>query len=381
MKRAVIITGHFPFQKRRGSILWVSQHLQEMGWHVTHVTVGYSWLSVIKPDQRLTALDYKPKTGVQVHSTTLSTIFGFSPLHPVRTGHAFVDQILARLKSLFINYWRPRLRKPLREADLVICESGAPVLLGPLLTQFAPTAARVYRVNDDIRLLNAPDHLINTEHEMLPKFSRVSSANMSLTKRFMHQNTTIDAMGVPNTQLKKPRKSPYMDKSSHRVAVCGGTTQLDQRSLRWIAQNRPNWQIHVLGRVKKTVPIPPKNITFHGEISFEEVLDFIAFADIGLAPYIDKPGIEYQTTNSNRMLLHRFYGLPILGPDRLCNPTVPNIIGYSEPNALDRCEVLKKQPESIPDWSELALSLAQNGEIEPPTDVSCDPETSVWLRM
>lgn len=77
------------------------------------------------------------------------------------------------------------------------------------------------------------------------------------------------------------------------------------------------------------------------------MLDFIAYADVGLAPYIDKPGIEYQTINSNRMLLYRSYGLPILGPDRLCNPTVPNIIGYSEP----------------------------------PSDVSYDPETSVWLRM
>ena len=135
------------------------------------------------------------------------------------------------------------------------------------------------------------------------------------------------------------------------------------------------------GPCEKTRPNTPPNITFHGEISFEEVLDFIAYADIGLAPYIDKPGIEYQTTNSNRMLLYRYYGLPILGPDRLCNPTVPNIIGYSEPNALDRCEVLKRQPETIPDLSELALSLVQNGEIEPPTDVSYDPETSVWLRM
>ena len=166
MNRAAIITGHFPFQKRWGSILWVSHHLQKMGWHVTHVTVGCSWLSAIKRDPRLAARGYKPKLGAQVRSPTLTTIFGLSPLHPLRTGFTLVDQPFARLKSLFINYWTPRLRGSLREANLVICESGAPVLLAPLLTKYAPTASRIYQVNDDMRLLNAPAYLVRAEQEI-----------------------------------------------------------------------------------------------------------------------------------------------------------------------------------------------------------------------
>jgi 2-beta-glucuronyltransferase len=77
-----------------------------------------------------------------------------------------VDQPFVRLKSLFINYWKPRLRGFFREVNLVICESGAPVLLAPLLTKYAPTASLIYQVNDDMRLLNAPAYLVRAEQEI-----------------------------------------------------------------------------------------------------------------------------------------------------------------------------------------------------------------------
>ena len=370
MKRAVIITGHFPFQKRRGSVLWVSHHLQKMGWHVTHVTVGYSWLSYLKTDQRLKALDYKPKQGQQCHSVTLTAIFGFSPVHPARSGHHVADKLISAFQGLFKAYWRPRLKGPLVIADLVICESGAPVLLAPLLSKYAPLAARIYRVNDDIHLLNAPDFLQKAEVENAQHFTRISSANQGLTKQFRHRNITLDPMGVPIIQLDEMHPSPFSSVLNQKVAVCAGTTQLDQDALFWIAKSRSNWQVHVLGRTRGERSNRPPNLIYHGEVNFDDIVGFVQHADIGLAPYTDQVGIEYQTTNSNRMLLYRHFGLPILGPDRLCDPSLPSIIGYSDPNALDRCESMPKRPEAIQDWSELAIALTQNAEMVPPTDVA-----------
>jgi 2-beta-glucuronyltransferase len=370
MKKVVIITGHFPFQKRRGSILWVSDHLQKMGWHVTLVTVGYSWLSYLKSDRRLKALNYKPKQGLHVHSHSLTTIFGFSPIHPAKSGIQVMDKALFVCRALFESFWRPRLRQSLENAELVICESGAPVLLAPLISEYAPTAARIYRINDDIGLLNAPDFLVRAEVENQHHFTRISSANQCLIRKFSHKNRTIDLMGIPRSRMKKVMPSPYQKSNIQKIAVCAGTTQLDYEALVWIAQSRPNWQVHVLGRSKVSQEKSPKNLIYHGEVKFDDVVNFIAHADIGLAPYIDKPGIEYQSTNSNRMLLYRHHGLPILGPDRICDPSLPSIIGYSDPTALNRCEVIPRQPEVIQDWSILAMALAQNPEIAPPTDVA-----------
>lgn len=377
MKRAVIITGHFPFQKRRGSILWVSLHLQKMGWHVTHVTVGYSWLSYLKGDQRLKALGYKPRRGQHVCSDTLTTIYGLSPVHPVKTGVHIADKCLAKMQRLFVAYWRSKIRNPLQDADLVICESGAPVLLAPLLSKYAPHAPRIYRVNDDIRLLNAPDFLTKAEVENQHHFTRISSANQVLTSRFEHVVTTVDPMGIPTRQMESQRPSPYTRLKNQKIAVCAGTTQLDHKALAWVAQARPNWQVHVLGRIRGNLTPCAPNLFYHGETPFEEVLGYVAHADIGLAPYIDRPGVEYQTSNSNRMLLYRHHGLPILGPDRLCDPSISNIIGCSDPNALDRCEIMPVLPETIQDWSALAITLTQNPEIVPFTEISYVPAMSL----
>jgi 2-beta-glucuronyltransferase len=370
MKRAVILTGHFPFQKRGGSILWVSEHLQKMGWHVTHATVGYSWLSLLKPDPRIAALGYTPKHGARIVTNTLTTIYSLSPIHPLRTKFPMINKFLDAYSGLFKSHWDRKLRGPLTNADLVICESGAPILLAPLLTKYAPNAARIYRVNDNIRLLNAPNVLIKAEHKNQSHFTRISSANLGLIRPFEHHNKTIDPMGIPLDRISKSRPSPYTFTKDKKIAVCAGTTQLDGHALAKIAQQRPNWQIHILGRIKPNqVPTAP-NIMYHGEQEFDTLLAYVQHADIGLAPYIDSKGIEYQTTNSNRMLLYRHHGLPILGPDRLCDRNMPSIIGYSDPNALDRCEAMQRQPEAINDWSTLAIALSQNPEIVPPTVTS-----------
>lgn len=94
MKRAVLLTGHFPFQKRLPSMLWVSHHLRAARWHITHVTVGYSWLSKIFGDVRLTTLDGPPHHGIHHHVTNLTSIYSLPPIHPVKTNRAPINRLL-----------------------------------------------------------------------------------------------------------------------------------------------------------------------------------------------------------------------------------------------------------------------------------------------
>lgn len=380
MKRAVLLTGHFPFQKRRPSMLWVSHHLRAAGWHLTHVTVGYSWLSKIFGDVRLSALDSPPHYGCHQHGPRLSSIFSLPPLHPIETGNPRLSRLLEPGYRLFTRHWRRQLRSPLARADLVICESGPPVLLGPLLAEQAPQAARIYRVSDDIRLLNAPDILLRAERDHR-HFTRISTASPHIAARFAdHPNVTLDPIGIPQAEIRVSTADPHPRPRPGPIAVCAGTTMLDTAALTRLSDARPRWQIHILGRLRQTPPQRP-NITWHGEQDFETTLAHIAHADIGLAPYCDAPGVEYQTTNSNRILLYRHHGLPTLGPDRLCHPSLPSILGYNSPDALQRCETWQRRPESVPDWKELADRLSQNGVTEPPETTSTPPPTAENPRV
>ena len=379
MKRAILLTGHFPHQLRKPSMLWIAEHLQTMGWHVTLATVGYSRLSQLRRDPRLTALPSPPNPGQKALSASLSHVFALPLAHPIKTRNTALNRLSEALLPHVLHHWERRLAPHLPGADLILCESGPSTLLAPILARHAPHAPRIFRVNDDIRLLNAPDALIRAEQQHAPLFTRISTASPHIARRFAsHPNVTLDPMGIPHAEIKVANSDLF--EHSHPVAVCEGTTQIDMAALARIADDCPHWQIHVLGRLRQTPPQRP-NITWHGEQSFQTTLDHIASADIGLAPYTDAPGIEYQSTNSNRILLYRHFGLPILGPDRLCHPSAPSIIGYSDPDALFRCETWIRQPEPIPDWSELAEKLAQNGVTEPPRDVTTDPFTTVKSRV
>ncbi|MEM6897251.1 MAG: hypothetical protein AAF576_07700 [Pseudomonadota bacterium] len=379
MKRLVFLTGHFPQQKRRTSMLWVTDHLQAQGWHVTYATVGYSWLSKLLGDRRLKTLDHPPRTGRRELSPTLTEVFGWSPYHPVTWPSRALTHSAEALNPLFERYWEPRLAEPLAMADLVIVESGPPVALAALAARLAPRATRIYRVSDHIRLLNAPETLLKAERAH-HHFHRISTGSSLIAARFSdHPNVTIDPMGVPHDQVARPRPDPYT-RSGAPIAVCAGSTLLDMDQIANTARAAPYWQIHVIGRLKAEPPAL-LNVTWHGELPFETTLAHIQHADIGLAPFQDVAGVEYQITNSNRILLYRHAGLPILVPGRLATPDIPSLIANTAPDWQAQCESYGRRPEPIPDWSALAQALIQNGETEPPEYVHTSPVTTTKPRV
>ncbi|SNR85432.1 hypothetical protein [Puniceibacterium sediminis] len=367
-KRAVILTGHFPVQKRRGSILWLSDNLRDNGWHVTIITVGYSWVSKLRGDKRFQSLEAPPLPGETRHDETLTAVFGYAPLHPFSLRKPALDALLEPLHRIFPAYWRRRLPKYLADADLVVVESGQPVMLAPIARAAAPGAAMVYRVNDDVTVLGLPNFISLAEMRYASLFDRISVASPHLARRFERFGTVArDPMGVSKALLDRDMPDPFAGAPrATREAVCAGTTQFDMPSVLAIARLRPDWRFHIFGRLRGDAIDKPGNLVLHGERPFEETAAWVRHADIGLAPYLDKPGVEYQTVNSNRMLMYRYFGLPMIGPERLCDPEVPSLVGYrpgSEPSiraALDRLEGMGRGPSdpSVQDWSVLYERIA-----------------------
>ncbi|MCC5973625.1 MAG: hypothetical protein JJT81_06190 [Rubellimicrobium sp.] len=363
MRRAVLLTGHFPVQKRRGSLHWLSEGLRAKGLHVTHATLGYSWLSVLRGDKRLTVLDERPRQGLHRLGPGHDALFHYSPLHPFSIGRVAADRWLRPLGGQFVAWWMPRLRQVLEGADLIVVESGPQVLLAPAIRAAAPNARLIYRVNDDLRLMRLPLWLAEAETAVQHAFDRISTASPELARRFAHTRVTLDGMGVPRPPLARPRPHPFPPRARIE-AVCAGTTQIDLPALVRIARAQPHWRLHVLGRLSGRAGRAralPANLILHGEQDFDRTIGHVAHADLGLAPYRDVPGIDYQRWSSNRMLLYRHFGLPILGPDRLCHPDLPAIIGYCDPQVWTRCETMPRRPEAVPDWSELTDRILNDG--------------------
>ena len=355
-------------QHRRASLPWLWHHLQAQGWHVTVVTIGYSWLSRLLGDRRMEGVQPVPDVGLTVHSPLLSSVFGFAPIHPVSTRSPTLDALLEPVHHLHQRYWQPRLAPLLARADLVVLESGAPVLLAPDIRHYAPNATLVYKIADDIRALGLPRFVVEAEKRHAHLFDRISVASPVLAARFARLGPVrMDPLGVPRDILDAAGPAPAGLGSSGRInAVCAGTTLLDMSSLVRMARLRPDWRLHVIGRIRSKPRNAPDNLLLHGERPYAETAAWVRYANIGLAPYTDSPAVAYQATHSNRLLMYRYFGLPVIGPEQLQKAGHAALIGYSPGDdhslarAMKTAEKTPRRPEhhTIPDWSEFARRIA-----------------------
>jgi 2-beta-glucuronyltransferase len=231
----------------------------------------------------------------------------------------------------------------------------------------APAVPIVYRASDDVRLLGLPSWLCEEEIAAAPLLDRISVASPILARRWEgHAGLAIDPIGVPKARLAEDPGDPYPSPRARIEAVCAGTTLIDMDQALTLARLFPHWRITVIGRLKRRPAHLPPNLRLTGERPFDETAAHIRHADIGLALYADRPGIEFQTAQSNRMLLYRHFRLPIIGPRRLCDPSLPSVIGYDPRDATSMAEAaaralaLPPLPEdpTIPDWDLLFTRIA-----------------------
>ncbi len=366
MRRALILTGHFPQQARRAGIPWLADRMQSDGWHVTLATLGYSRLSHLTGDRRLEGAT-PPPIGTTALSSTLTAIYGLPAVHPVSLRSPGLDRLATPLFAGFIRYWSRRLAKPAALSDLIVVESGPPLLLARALRAAAPGTPMVYRASDDIRLLNQHPMIVAEETSAAHLFDRISVASPLLARRWSgHPGLAIDPVGIPKGQLAAEQPDPYPPPRARTEAVCAGTTLFDMDQALRLASLLPDWRITVIGRLRSRPDTPPRNLRLTGELSFDTTTAHIRHADVGLALYADRPGVEYQIAQSNRILLYRHFRLPILAPHRLCSLATPSIIGFDPCNdesmrqAAARALALPPVPrdDDIPDWDLLYTRIA-----------------------
>jgi 2-beta-glucuronyltransferase len=366
MKRALILTGHFPQQARRAGIPWLADRMQADSWHVTFASIGYSRLSRLTGDRRLQGVT-PPPLGTTKIGPTLTTIYDLPLLHPVSLRSPSLDRLITPLFTPFIRFWSYRLAAPAAQSDLIVVESGPPLLLARALRAAAPATPIVYRASDDIRLLNLHPMIVAEETAAAPFFDRISVASPLLARRWTdHPGLAIDPVGIPKSQLAADQPDPFPMPRASTEAVCAGTTLFDMDQALRLARLMPDWRITVIGRLRSRPDTVPPNLRLTGELPFDTTTAHIRHANVGLALYADRPGVEYQIAQSNRLLLYRHFRLPILAPHRLCDPNTPSIIGFDPRDdddirkAAARALALPPPPPDpdIPDWDLLYTRIA-----------------------
>ena len=308
--------------------------LADQGHRVYFITVGFSRISDIKKDTRRPARPYNQWLKIGTNYTKFSWMPYF---HPCLNGLA-KNRVVRKVFSLYPYQFPRSALAELKNADLFIVESGAGLMLVPRLAKYCTNAKFLYSVSDRLKTLDAHPAILQGEADALPHFDAIRVPAAVMKNDFTpglpvhHINP-----GLHKSLFDHASDTPY---TSPRNVVSVGDMLFDAKSIEIMAEHFPLWSFHLFGKgAKLTKKLP--NVIEYGERPFFELVPYIQYADIGLAPYKTAPSADYLSQSSLKMIQYTYCRLPILAPHFSATGR-PHVMLYREGDRHSIIEAFKQ---------------------------------------
>lgn len=363
--RAIFLTPHYWSSRRKAGMHWLADALRRRGWEILFLTEGMSWpLWIRRQDWRLEYPVREEANRLVPKETGVTSFVWITPWHPAKLGSRLLDRLAAPLYRQYPRFALGPAEPVIRDADLVVFESSAALLLFRRLTALARGARTVYRISDDMRLLGYHPVIEEAEAASVDAFDLLSIPSRAVFKRHEHRrHARFHPQGIRKELFDAAAPNPYPAGRDSRVrAVFVGNSHLDRDFLRTAATLKPDWRFHVIG------PLPdlPRsdNIIAHGEMPFEETIAYLQHADIGLNIRSVEPGAAC-LAESLKVIQYTYCGLPIVAPEAL--RTAGKHLAYYTPGdaasierALDEAAAMMGKDVDrswVKSWDEVAGAL------------------------
>lgn len=378
-RTVILISGHVLTSPRRAGFHWLAEALWEQEWNVIFMTTGLSGLSRLKGHiDRLEILKTTPLNQMVWHQEHLASFAWYTPWHPVK----FKSNWLNALTEPFVKYYSKfslhAMETYIKQADLIIFESTSGLMLFDRIRKLNPYAKFVYRVSDNLRLINAHPFLLEVEQRIAPKFDLISLPSEHLRQLFPSMDSVaVHPQGIKHQLFDQTSRNPYStDGTIHAVSV--GTMLLDREFFIYASHAFPKMHFHIIGGVEPFLDV--SNVTFYGEMSFEKTIPYLQWADLGLAIYQPtRCAAAYLSQSSNKMIQYTYCQLPIVAPHFACenrphafayHPDRPDTISQAIQAALayDRSLI---SIQDIPSWSQLGTAIGGIHDDRTSSAMSC----------
>lgn len=292
MKRVVLVTEHCLESKRKAGFHWLADAFWRAGWEVVFHTVTFSCLSRLRKDYRLAYVTGRATNRIRWLRERLGSYVWFTPWHPADLRLPLLNHLSRALFARYGELPLGEIEPFVAEADLVVFESSAGLLLFDRFRRLNSHGRFVYRVSDDLNLLRVHPLVREAETRYGPRFDLISCPSDYIYRRFAQlSNAALHPHGVRKDLFDKCKFNPYPSGSYNLVFV--GASHLDRDFLSIASELFPNWTFHVIGPLSH-IPKRP-NIVAYGEISFENTIPYVKFADIGLQITSYAPSAESLT--------------------------------------------------------------------------------------
>ncbi|MCA9402116.1 MAG: hypothetical protein KC713_10830 [Candidatus Omnitrophica bacterium] len=304
-----MLTVHDAASARKVDFHFWADVLVAQGHQVNFVTVGLSPITQMKSGGRRYARPYNVWTTL---GNTVRRFVWYPLFHPFGSGRKWLDKITGPLFSLYPDLMSDRMLEGMRGTDVFIIENGAGLLLVPRLKQKFPDSKFVYNVCDRIETLGYHPIIVEAEKKASPLFDFIRVPAEIMVHDFGNgSHVGYIPHGLDKSEFTIPSESPY---KTGRNVVSVGDMLFDEKAIATMAMANPDWTFHLFGK-NAFLSASLQNVKCYGERPFHEIVPYIRYADIGLAPYRPAMNADYLSQSSMKMIQYTFCQLPIVAPE------------------------------------------------------------------
>lgn len=295
-----------------GMVYWADT-LAEMGWDVGLVTVQLSRVTEFTNPTRFNAYPTEAINRWRDRGTNRRGFVWVPPVHPMRMPARWMDPVTALAARRYGKSLPKAILDEAAAADLIVIESTVAVALLETLRNTAPKARFVYCASDRLVPNGMSPVLQDILERTAPLYDLVRVPAQSMLADFPPTaNVHHIPHGVDRAAFKMRSMNPFPPGTINLVVAGDGA--YDPVATRHIAQAMPEAIVHLFGRMSPESLGRQSNARFHGEVPFHFLVPYLQHADIGLAPYADRPNRNYFAESSLRQLQYILCKLPIVLP-------------------------------------------------------------------
>ena len=306
-RRVILVSPAYLGSKRRTGFHHLAGAFWGLRWEVTFVTAPISFLSRLRRDYRFEYPVVAEANRLVPVRERLSSFVLMTRWQPGNLRAPLANRVSTQLFRRYARIPLGPLERVLPEADLVVFEGTAALLLVPRFRSLAPRARLVYRPSDDLRRLRVHPILLEAEAEAVPQVDLVSVPTRDMAAALeQYGEVHVHPPAIDKIAFDRPTGSPY--EGSPAAVFAGVTRRFDYATLALAAQVAPHVAFHIVGLPPQDLPA---NVSFRPELPFEEMVPYLQHATFALLFF--PPGYP-SLGQGNKVAQYSYCRLPIVAP-------------------------------------------------------------------
>lgn len=321
-----MITAHDYRSRRRVSVHFIAAELKKYG-PTSFFSCQYSFLSQLKSDPRKSLNSLANKVGLR---DGVNCFLWKTFIHPFNTRKNIFAPIENFLFRRYVNNPNPVLVEWIKNADVIIFESGIAPIFFDLVKRLNPQAKTIYLASDDLATINVAAYVKETFAQVGPKMDAICLTSPLMADEMPGlENCYVVPHGFDYSVEDHADPSPY-GPGLHAVSV--GSMLFDPDFFVIASRLFPEVTFHVIGCGMGAHPDFGKNVIVHDEMPHRLTLPYIKHATVGIAPYRSANVPRYLSDTSMKLMQYDFFKLPSVCPEGVVGDFASRF-GYTPGNA------------------------------------------------